>query len=80
MLNNILKWTGCVLCSLGALLTSLQKIGIMEPSLINIILLNISAITYLAWSIRIRETNLIIVNAMVLICWSVGLIPKELWQ
>jgi len=80
MLDNILKWTGCILCSSGALLTSLQKIGIMEPSLINIILLNISAIAYLAWSIRIRETNLIIVNAMVLICWSVGLVPKELWQ
>ena len=80
MLNNILKWTGCVLCCLGALGISLEKIGVLPPTLISNIFMNISAIAYLTWSIRIKEPNLIIVNAVVLICWSVGLIPKSIWQ
>ena len=79
MLNNILKWTACVLCCLGALGTSLQKLDILAASSLNLVLLTLSAVFYLIWSIRIRELNLIIVNAMVLVCWGIGLIPKGLW-
>jgi hypothetical protein len=76
MLNNVLKWAACVLCCLGALGTSLQKLSILPDSTLNLVCLTASAVFYLIWSIRIRELNLIIVNAMVLVCWGIGLIPK----
>ena len=76
MLNNILKWAACVLCSMGALGTSLQKLDILADSSLNLVCLTASAVFYLIWSIRIRELNLIIVNGVVLVCWAIGLIPK----
>ena len=67
MLNNILKWGGCVAVVLGALCTSLR----IDP--LNIYLLNVGALAYLLWAIRIRETNLIIVNAVLLAIYILGL-------
>jgi hypothetical protein len=66
-MNFYLKWAGCVLCCAGALCTSLR----IDP--LNIYLLNGGAVVYLIWAIRIRETNLIAVNAILLTLYAVGL-------
>lgn len=67
MLNNILKWAGCATVVGGALCTSLR----IDP--LNIYLLNLGALLYVLWAIRIREMNLIIVNAVLLAIYIVGL-------
>ena len=67
MFNNITKWLGCVTVCLGALCTSLR----IDP--LNIYFLNAGALLYLIWSIRIRETNLIIVNGVLLALYVIGL-------
>ena len=77
-MNNFFKWTGCVFICLGALATSLR----VDP--LHIYLLNIGTISYLIWSIRIKEKNLIVVNGVVLILYLIGLlniqIPGFVWQ
>jgi len=67
MLNNMLKWGGCLTVVLGALCTSLR----IDP--LNIYLLNVGALMYLLWAIRIRELNLILVNAVLLAIYILGL-------
>ena len=67
MLNNVLKWGGCLTVVLGALCTSLR----IDP--LNIYLLNVGALMYLLWAIRIRELNLILVNAVLLAIYILGL-------
>jgi hypothetical protein len=67
MFNNTLKWGGCLAVVLGALCTSLR----IDP--LNIYLLNIGALLYLVWAIRIRELNLVLVNGVLLAIYIVGL-------
>jgi hypothetical protein len=67
MLNNTLKWGGCLTVVLGALCTSLR----IDP--LNIYLLNVGALAYLLWAIRVRELNLIIVNGVLLAIYILGL-------
>jgi hypothetical protein len=67
MLNNMLKWGGCLTVVLGALCTSLR----IDP--LNIYLLNAGALLYLVWAVRIGERNLIIVNAVLLAIYIVGI-------
>jgi hypothetical protein len=67
MLNNILKWGGCAAVVGGALCTSLR----IDP--LNIYLLNLGALLYLIWAVRIKERNLIIVNGVLLAVYIVGL-------
>ena len=67
-MNNVFKWAGCALVCAGALCTSLR----IDP--LNIWLLNTGALVYLLWAIRIRETNLIVVNGVLLILYLVGLV------
>jgi hypothetical protein len=66
-LNWWLKWVACAVTLAGATCTALR----IDP--MNIYLLNAGAILYLAWSIRIREWNLIVVNAVLLLIYIVGL-------
>ena len=70
MINTILKWSGCATVSLGALFTSLR----VDP--LNIYFLNLGAFLYLVWSIRMREANLIVVNAVLLALYVIGLFYK----
>ncbi len=65
--NFWLKWTACIVTLAGALCTALR----IDPT--NIYLLNAGAAIYLVWSIRIREWNLIVINAALLIIYIVGL-------
>ncbi len=67
MLNFILKWVACAVTLSGALCTALR----IDPT--NIYLLNLGAVLYLIWSVRIREWNLVVVNAVLLLIYCVGL-------
>jgi len=67
MFNTYLKWSACVVTLAGALCTSLR----IDPA--NIYLLNLGAILYLAWGYRIREYNLIAINAGLLLIYLYGL-------
>jgi len=66
-LNFYLKWAGCLLTVVGAICTSFR----IDP--INIWLLNTGALSYLVWSLRIKEKNLVIVNGTLLLIYVVGL-------
>ena len=74
MLNDVLKWSGMALVIAGALCTSFR----IDP--LNILLLNAGALVYMIWALRIREMNLVIVNAVLLAIYAVGLmqVPKPL--
>jgi hypothetical protein len=63
----ILKWVACAVTLVGALCTALR----IDP--MNIYLLNAGAFLYLIWSVRIREWNLIVINAALLTIYCVGL-------
>jgi len=66
-MNFWLKWVACFITLAGALCTALR----IDPT--NIYLLNAGAAIYLVWSIRIKEWNLIVINAALLIIYIVGL-------
>ena len=68
VLNSILKWTGMALVIAGALCTSFR----IDP--LNILLLNAGALVYMLWALRIREMNLVIVNAVLLAIYAIGLL------
>lgn len=67
MINLILKWVACSVTIAGALCTTFR----IDP--INIYLLNAGAFLYLIWSIRIKESNLIVINVALLIIYIAGL-------
>jgi hypothetical protein len=66
-LDFALKWVACIVTLVGALCTALR----IDP--MNIYLLNAGAFLYLIWSVRIRELNLIVINASLLLIYIVGL-------
>ena len=68
MLNTVLKWTACCVTLVGALLTSL------EMHTVNREILTVGGILYLIWSVRIREWNLIVINAALILIYAVGLL------
>jgi hypothetical protein len=67
LLNFILKWVACAVTLSGALCTALR----IDPT--NIYLLNVGAVLYLIWAVRIREWNLIVVNVVLLLIYIIGL-------
>jgi hypothetical protein len=67
MLNTALKWTACAVTLAGAICTALR----IDP--MNIYLLNLGALMYLIWAVRIREWSLVTINAGLLIIYLVGL-------
>ena len=71
MINTILKWVACVVTLAGALATSLAY----DP--LNIYLLNVGSILYLIWGVRIKELNLVIINAGLLLIYVVGLLHRH---
>ncbi len=66
-MDKVLKWGGMLCVVLGALATSFR----IDP--VNIYLLNLGALLYLIWAVRIREWNLIVVNAVLLLIYVIGL-------
>lgn len=67
MFDKVLKWVATSITLFGALCTSLQLIPY------NIWFLNLGALLYLVWSIRIKEKSLIVVNLGLLTIYFVGL-------
>jgi hypothetical protein len=70
LLDNILKWTACAVTLAGALCTALK----LDPA--NVVLLNLGALLYLIWAVRIRELNLIVINGALLAIYLVGLLIR----
>lgn len=70
LLNNILKWTALVATLAGAGFTA------FELHFANRELLALGSTLYLLWSVRIKEVNLIAVNAGLLALYAVGLLLK----
>jgi len=66
MLDNVLKYVGMIAVITGAILTSLR----IDP--LNIFFLNLGALAYLIWAIRIREWNLVAVNGTLLAIYILG--------
>ena len=66
MTNVLLKYTGMTAVILGAILTSLR----IDP--LNIFFLNLGALAYLIWSLRIREWSLVAVNGTLLAIYIIG--------
>lgn len=66
MTNDLLKYTGMTAVILGAILTSLR----IDPA--NIFFLNLGALAYLIWAIRIKEWNLVAVNGVLLAIYVLG--------
>lgn len=71
MLNNILKWTALVATLAGAGFTA------FELHFANRELLAVGSLLYLVWSVRIKELNLVAVNAGLLTLYAVGLLIKN---
>ena len=71
MIDTVLKWVACAVTLAGALCTSLQ----IDP--LNIWLLNLGALLYLVWSVRIREWSLVTINAGLLLIYIVGLVVRN---
>ena len=65
--NFYLKWSACIVTLIGAVLTSLR----IDP--MNIYLLNLGAMLYFVWGYRIREWNLIVINAGFILIYAVGI-------
>jgi hypothetical protein len=71
-LNWWLKWIACWITLIGAVATSAG----LDPY--NVYLLNVGAAIYLWWSIRIRETSLIVINFGLLAIYVVGTVTRIL--
>lgn len=61
------KWAGTLITIAGALCTSLR----IDP--LNVYLLNVGSVTFLVWSLRIRDRAMITVNAGLLLIYVMGL-------
>ena len=67
-INDILKWTACCVTLAAALCTA------NELHEYNRELFAVGAVLYLIWAVRIREANLIVINAALLVIYGTGLI------
>lgn len=65
-IDEFLKWVATGFTLVGAVLTSLA----VDP--INVYLLNLGAVLFLIWAVRIRDTAMIAVNAGLLSIYAVG--------
>jgi len=69
-LENIAKHTALLFTLVGALFTSLA----WDP--FNILFLNLGAVLYLYWSLKVRDWNLVAVNAGLLTIYVIGAIIR----
>jgi hypothetical protein len=70
MLNSVLKWTALAATLAGAGFTA------FELHYANRELLALGSVLYLVWSVRIKELNLVLVNAGLLTLYVLGLLVK----
>lgn len=70
MINSVLKWAALAATLSGAGFTA------FELHFANRELLALGSVLYLVWSVRIRELNLVLVNAGLLTLYALGLLLK----
>jgi hypothetical protein len=70
MFNTILKWVACAVTLTAALLTSFEVLNYNRE------MFAVGAALYLLWAVRIKEANLIVINAALLLIYGVGLLIK----
>lgn len=70
MVNSILKWTATAFTVAGAMAVSLG----IDP--LNIWLLNIGSLLWMAWGYRIKESSILAVNGAMLAIYAGGLINR----
>lgn len=69
-LHILAKHTALILTLAGALATALAQ----DP--LNIVLLNVGSILYLYWSATVRDWNLVMVNAGLLLIYLIGAVLR----
>jgi hypothetical protein len=68
MLNNVLKWVACAVTLAGAICTA------NEMHSVNRELFVAGGLLYLIWAVRIKELNLVVINAALVLIYAVGLL------
>lgn len=68
--NRCLEWTACALTIVGALCTAVK----LDP--LNIYLLNLGAIVYLIWSVRVKIVSLVLINTVLLLIYLYGALDR----
>ena len=69
-LNKTLEWTACALTIAGAMCTAAK----IDP--MNIYLLNLGAILYLVWSVRVKIISLVLINSVLLLIYLYGALDR----
>jgi hypothetical protein len=67
MFNNVLKWVACAVTLTGAVLTANEMHAYNREFFV------VGGLLYLLWAVRIREANLIVINAALIAIYAVGL-------
>jgi hypothetical protein len=67
VITRILKWVACTITIAGAICITLN----ISP--LNMYLANAGSFLYMIWGIRIKESNIVLVNAMFLVIYGYGL-------
>lgn len=70
MVNSILKWTATAFTVAGAMAVSMG----IDP--LNIWLLNIGSLLWMAWGYRIKESSILAVNGAMLAIYAGGLVTR----
>jgi hypothetical protein len=68
--NNILKWAATSILIVGAMLLSVDVYplgGIVE---------NVGTLVFFIWSVRVKETALVVVNGALFLIYTSGLLVK----
>jgi hypothetical protein len=68
--NTIIKWLALI-CTLTGAVSTVMK---LDPA--NIIFLNLGSLLYLIWSVRVKDLNLILVNAVLLAIYIAGAVIR----
>jgi hypothetical protein len=67
MFNNVLKWVACAVTLTGAVLTANEMHAYNREFFV------VGGLLYLLWAVRIKEANLIVINAALIAIYAVGL-------
>jgi len=70
LVEKIIKWQGCALVIAGAVLTAFN----IYP--LNLIILNLGIIFYIAWSILVKEMSILVLNVVLFVIYLVGYISN----
>jgi hypothetical protein len=70
LINKVLEWSACAVTIAGALCTAAK----IDP--MNIYLLNLGAILYLIWAVRVKITSLVLINIVLLLIYLYGAVVR----